>query len=220
VFPKRTLGENVFTCIVLRGVVSFGGGEIKMRKIFSVILLLVICSTVYPQSQKDLLYKAYQDSSYELLEQFFENWRFEKPPITDEEYENLSDVQKDVYDLFYEFYNPFNLKDRKGVYYVVINPRMDYKIFESLDRDSIFLIILRDVYKYDLDTVDLSKYDKKNKDLYIYSQENKIPPIMKDSILGFRPRVKFSNAGVLYYSMYYDSLLSKFVRSDSKPTQF
>ena len=187
-----------------------------MRKLLIVILLFLFYTSAFPQTQKELLYKAYQDSSYELLEQFFENWRLEKTPITDEEYEALTEVEKDVYDLFYESYNPFNLEDRRSVYNVIINPKIDYRIIETVERDSLFLLI-HSYHGRDLDSIDLAKFDDSFRNSYITSFEYDIPSILKDSILNFRPRVKFNNAGVLYYTPFYDSLLSEFLRSDSLP---
>jgi len=46
--------------------------------------------------------------------------------------------KKDVYDLFYEFYNPLDLTERESVYNVVINPRIDYRITETFDTFFIF----------------------------------------------------------------------------------
>ncbi|MBC8490487.1 MAG: hypothetical protein H8D45_31110 [Bacteroidetes bacterium] len=189
-----------------------------MRKIFIVILLLLISSNVFPQSQKELLYKAYQDSSYKLLEQFFENWRLKKTPITDEEYENLSDVQKDVYDLFYEFYNPLNLSNLKleefeydfykNVKYAIINPYIRYSFTETLNADSIKMKLNEDLMKLYYDSADRSIFNDNDKDTICSSE---------DSIIDFRPRVKFKDANVLYYNLYYDSLLSEFIGSDIVP---
>ena len=107
-----------------------------MRKLFTIILLSLLCSNGFSQTQEELLYKAYEECSYELLEQFFENWRLEKTPITDEEYKALPDVEKDVYDLFYEFYNPLDLSNLKlekfeydyykNIKYVIIKPYIKY----------------------------------------------------------------------------------------------
>jgi len=64
------------------------------------IFILFYSSFLIAQTQEELLNQAYVQNSYELLDKFFENWRMEKTPITDEEYQKLSEVEKDVYDLF------------------------------------------------------------------------------------------------------------------------
>lgn len=90
-----------------------------MNKILIIALFIITVvftamkTNAYSQTQDSLLWEAYNKNSYILLEKFFENWQMEKTPITDEEYNNLSDVEKDVYDLFYEFYNPKNLSNLK-----------------------------------------------------------------------------------------------------------
>lgn len=192
-----------------------------MRKLFIIILLLLIYSATFPQSQKELLYKAYQDSSYELLEQFFENWRLEKTPITDEEYENLTDIEKDVYDLFYEFFEPFNLnklasfKGQKEWYkdekYVIIEPNISYKFIENLELDYIVKQYLRKNFT-DSQIVRINdKYFDSIKDSYmIWLYQDYYG---SNLIKGFRPRIKFENAEPLYYNPDYDTIITHFIGS-------
>jgi hypothetical protein len=54
------------------------------------IFILFYSSFLIAQTQEELLNQAYVQNSYELLDKFFENWRMEKTPITDEEYQKLS----------------------------------------------------------------------------------------------------------------------------------
>ena len=192
-----------------------------MKNLLITCLLFILCSNTFPQTQKELLYKAYQDSSYEFLERFFENWRLEKTPITDEEYETLTDVQKDVYDLFYEFYDPFNLNKLnflKGQYesykdekYVIIEPYIEYKFIESLELDYMKEHYLK---KHFTDSQIVKLSDKYISSVYkspFFWDEQEYYSI--DSIVNFRPYLKFKNAMPLFHSPDYDTLISHFIGS-------
>jgi hypothetical protein len=203
-----------------------------MNKIF--ILILFTSSLVFSQSQEELLNKAFEQKSYKLLDKFFENWRMEKTPISDEEYQKLSDIEKDVYDVFYEFYNPkinhkidFSKKNSaensfdKYVKFYVMDTKINYGILFSDNYDSLMRIHWRNEHKGS------KKY---NNSLYIYNpfiendklNESEIYNYFYDEYLfdsistcehisDFRPFIKDTLVKILYYNPKYDSIISKFI---------
>lgn len=156
-----------------------------------------------------------------MLEQFFENWRNEKTPITDEEFSKLSDVEKDVYDLFYEFYDPFNLnklssfngeiekyKDEK---YVIINPRIKYNYVSTLnDSEMVNIYLAKHFTKEEISNLNdyyLNNLYKGYHMLVWAEQDYYCEGLIND----FRPKVKFENARPLFQKSEYDSLITRFV---------
>ena len=199
------------------------------------IILFIILFTsgfIFSQSQEELLNQAYEQKSYVLLDKFFENWRMEKTPITDEEYQKLSDVEKDVYDIFYEFYNPKDLSNLKlekfeydyykDVKYFILKSTIKYRIIISDNYDSL-LIPYRKKYSADSSfrtsifyensknfKIDDFRYDFIYDELfYNYS--------LKDSIKNFRPKIKNKTAGLLILNKGYEQIISNFLGNDIVP---
>jgi|WetSurMetagenome_2_1015567.scaffolds.fasta_scaffold198145_1 hypothetical protein len=201
-----------------------------MGKIF--ILILFTSNLVFSQCQEELLNKAFEQKSYELLDRFFENWRMEKKPISDEEYQKLSDIEKDVYDVFYEFYNPkdmsnlkleeFEYNYYKNVKYFVINPEIHYGVLKSDNYDS----LLRNKFPvgYKDSTFNFNMfYDRKDKRTFEYTFNNLLENELfdyfqiKDSIENFRPQIKDKSTNILFYSCIYDSIISNFIGNNIIP---
>jgi len=196
------------------------------KRAFLFFLSLFLFSPLYlfAQSQEELLYKAYETKSYELLDKFFENWRKEKTPITKAEYQSLTEIEKDVYDLFYEFYFPKNttnlsLSDFEYDYYTkvkyfVILSKIYYSVLISDNYDSLVRIHLKDFL---IDTAKhFNPFDiNKNNEFGLLSayaidclfRECSI----EDSIYNFRPLIRDTTAGILFFDKNYDSLISKFI---------
>ena len=189
---------------------------------------LFIPASIFSQSQDSLLWKAYNEKSYTLLEKFFENWRMEKTPITDEEYQNLSGTEKDVYDIYYEFYDPKNLSDLtydlnvKGFYktvkYFIISPKIYYSVLVTDNYDSILKTRWPSVYKDTSYHFKLFKF-RSNDNIFQSHMENHLFVYfsIRDSIIDFRPRIKDKSTGIVYMSPYYDSLFSAFINKDIIP---
>lgn len=191
------------------------------------LVVMVMCGIVYSQSQDSLLFKAYETKSNVHLDKFFENWRMEKTPIIDEEYAKLTDAEKDVYDIFYEFYTPkdlsklklnsFEYEYYKDVKYFVIESKIYYRVLVTDNYDSLFNLdsfwedseyfYNKDTnYKFDL-FAEKTKYDSEN--LMHYTLFNNYA--YKDSITDFRPRIKVNNSMILYLTENYNALISKFI---------
>jgi len=203
-----------------------------MNKILIIALFIITVvftamkTKAYSQSQDSLLWEAYNKNSYILREKFFENWRTEKTPITDDEYNNLSDIEKDVYDLFYEFYNPKNLSNLKleeseydyykEVKYFVIYPEIEYRVLQVENCDSILRADTTWSYWFRDSTYRFYLFEKSNG--YIdFNYELFADYSKKDSIVNFRPRIKDTSTSVVYFNSGYDSLLSKFIGEDIVP---
>lgn len=195
-----------------------------MKKIIIIPLLIITVvitamkKDAYSQSQDSLLWEAYKNNSYVMLEKFFENWRTEKTPITDDEYNNLSDIEKDVYDLFHEFYNPKNLSNLKleeseydyykEVKYFVIYPEIEYRVLQIENCDSILRADTIWSYWFRDSTYRFNLFEKSNG--YIdFNYELFADYSKKNSIVNFRPRIKDTSTSVVYFNSGYDSLLSK-----------
>jgi hypothetical protein len=202
---------------------------LKMKPVILTIFLLLSVTALYSQSQKELLEEAYDDNSVQLLEKFFENWRKEKLPINDSEYNKLNDVQKDVYDLFYEFYNPLDMKHMRleeweytmyeNIKYVIISNKIEYEFTKTLNEDEIFENYVKKVWKDDSAKITEYLNDTAYKrfcfdNLIVWGS---IETYGLDSIKNFRPRVKFTDAKPLYIRKYYKNLLSEFLGSEFVP---
>ena len=68
-----------------------------MKKAIVLFLLCSFFSQSY--SQFKLLEEAYKKKSEEQLKEFFVHWQKEIPSISNEEFESLSDIEKEVYNV-------------------------------------------------------------------------------------------------------------------------
>jgi hypothetical protein len=202
------------------------------KRVFLIFIsvFLFVSSTSYAQSQEELLYGAYETNSYELLDKFFENWRKEKTPITTLEYQRLNDIEKDVYDLFYEFYFPKNtanlrLSDFEYTYYTnvkyfVIKNKIHYHVLTSDNYDSLVRANLKD---FSIDsTKHFNPFEANKKDESDFLNMHATDCLywectIKDSIRDFEPFIKDTSAGILFINKYYFDLISKFIGGNMVP---
>ena len=158
----------------------------------------------------------------------------EKTPITDEEYQKLSEVEKDVYDLFFEFYNPKEIpKIRfiekrddinnfdKYVKFYVLDTKIKYGILVSNNYDSLLktdneIINNKDTSFHYNPFVD--KTEKEDPNIYVSYLEDCLFDnfVLSDSIINFRPKIKDATTKILYYQMNYDLIISNFIEYDEK----
>lgn len=187
-------------------------------------------SSLFAQPQEELLYNAYEKKSYELLDKFFENWKNEKTSITDSEYQKLNDVEKDVYDLFYVFYLPKNttnlsLNEYEYTYYTkvkyfIIHSKIHYHILISDNYDSLVRVKVKDFL---IDTTKhFNPFNPNTKDspnlLDMYAMDCLYWECsIKDSIQDFRPFIRDTTVGILFFNKYYENLISKFIGGDIVP---
>jgi hypothetical protein len=160
------------------------------------ILLLVLCLGFilngYAQTQAELLLKAYNVKSIELLNQFFENWSREIKPGTTT---HINDTLKEIYNVYNTIYKPNQLDLVGGsewgnspygtsVYYV-LQPK------------------LKEIY-YSVDSIGDS--------LGIFVPLPTIPnPEDCDSIIPFYPPVYNTDKHVVYLTPAYQQLIDNFL---------
>ena len=75
---------------------------------------LILCSifliaSLAIRAQIHLLEDAYQSKSENALEESFQQWMSDIPPITNDEFSKLSDLHKEAYSVFSAFYDPIDL---------------------------------------------------------------------------------------------------------------
>lgn len=201
-----------------------------MREIILINFILFFVNLSFSQTQEELLEEAYDNNSVKLLENFFENWRKEKLPINDSEYNKLSNVQKDVYDLFYEFYNPLDMKHMKleeweytmyeNVKYVIIKNKIHYSFTKTLNQDEIFEDNIRAKYKDD--SLEMVKFLNDSAFKAFWGEHlltlGMLKTYNRDSIKNFHPNVKFTKAKLLYFRKKCHKIISEFLGTEIVPS--
>ena len=205
------------------------------RYLLLIIILFLVNSFNYSQSQDDLLNESYNNKDTILLQKFFNNWSNEIRSINDSEYLKLSETRKDVYDLFYEFYNPVDLsrmkveevdKDRyKGVKYFIIPRKIKYEFIKTLDKIELVTNALINEYgslndsakKKLSDSTFVNRLyngllDHDAADLfYIFKLYN------TDSIINFHPKINFADKHPLFMKKKYEVMLNEFLGEQFNP---
>lgn len=107
-----------------------------MKKAIVLFLLCLLFSQSY--SQFNLLEEAYKKKSKEKLNEFFIDWQKEIPSISNVEFENLTDIEKEAYKVFGAFYNPEELQTigssewgdtiYQAVKYLIVQNSIQYRI--------------------------------------------------------------------------------------------
>lgn len=199
------------------------------------LLLIILFSSglLFSQTQEELLNKAYEQKSYKLLNKFFENWRMNFGLISDYDYKHLLEREKDVYDIFYDFYTPkdlcrLKLADYeylyyKNVKYVIINPQITYRILKNENYDSILRIAKKD--SKDIDSVyyfdPFNELTNKGKSYGFYDdfyynylfEYNSIDV----TINNFNPKIKDSSIVPLILNTKYLNVISNFLGDNITP---
>jgi len=168
-----------------------------MKNIFVVILVLTV-STCFGQKELKKLKKAYKDKSQSQLESFLQQWQSESKPLAS--LDSLSDLHKDVYQIYKDFYNPFNLsRVGSGEWGDSLYAGIDYVIIQNQ------LVI----NWYKTDTLNFWRHT--NTDSLIMS---------KETVSNFRPDITFEQAKTLYLFPQYSKMINKFLGSKSYPLGF
>lgn len=194
-----------------------------------ICFLLVLSITITNQafSQFTLLDEAYKEKSQKKLDDFFELWRREIPPISDNQFLNLSDTSKEAYNVFKAFYNSrLNNIDKlesnddryKNVSYLIIQPklpiRIQNKVYYTIDeKKTIYEELLS---KYGKDSLDilrlsLSQFPEEDRDVEeLYGNDF----LFIDTIAEFRPDISFTNKQkAVYLTLPYEIGLTFFLGS-------
>jgi hypothetical protein len=205
-----------------------------MKRYTLSIFLLFIPFLTNAQKEEQLLEKANNKNSKELLKTFFEHWQHEIPAITNGELAQLNDTLRQAYGVFKAFYKPLNIDSIGGsewgnniydnVAYLILQNKVwiysQEKIFyteSEIDKfivDNINKTIKEDSIKQKLlkrDNGKLSSYTIRTfgPDKDIFSDDEGTSVII-DSILNFRPQINSSKAP-LYLTPKYDKILNTFL---------
>jgi len=196
-------------------------------KIIIFIIFLLINSAIFPQCEK--LFEAYQKNSYDLLEEFLENWRKETKPITPEEYSILPEVEKNIYEIYSIFFKKqfvdmkINSTSDKTYKYYVVHSKIFYKVFKNTITDTSedehiykkFLETEKDsiIYKYRVYNKNILPYNElgKTQKMEMFHIWYKIEDEINDSILNFHPAFEMDKSRFLYQRDFYNNCFNKFV---------
>ena len=203
-----------------------------MFKYFWILTLtFLIHITSFCQPQKELLTDSYEKKDTIQLQKFFKNWSNEIKPINDSEYSKLTDVQKDVYDVFYEFYNPVDLSRMnlenveydfyKGVKYLIIKNQIKYNFIKTLDKKE---IVTEELLKRDDKTRSISSlltdtglineiYDR----IFVVDFYEILKYYNEDSILNFHPRFSIDVIKPLILLSSYEKIINGFLGNEFIP---
>ncbi len=182
----------------------------------------------FPQSQRELLELAYTNNDYNLLDTFFTRWQKENNSISKEKFDNLSDIEKDIYNIYYTCYRPLDLKSLKwnyeeysniGCRYLVLQNSIDYEVAKTMNRDSLYSKCVA-IAKNMGDTANLSYLEKQkdritwndpflSKDLFSAKEH-----ISKNKIDGFYPYESYNGLRTVYETEFYKILLTGFLWKD------
>ncbi len=162
---------------------------------FLLIILIVSLSGIAQSSLDYNLEKAYTANSLKLYNLFLQKWQSDSAPI--KSLDSLKTVEKDVYAIFTDFYNPFKLnRIGKGewgdqlyydLHYVIIQNIIYYNVFKT---DSLNY----DVYQINDDIIE-----------------------KRGRISNFRPNITFTQAKILFLLPSYKDAISKFLGSENLP---
>lgn len=146
----------------------------------------------YGQRYQIDLEKAFEKNSKSMYKDFLTEWRKESVPIRSKD--SLSAIDKDIYEIYTDFYNPFNLS------------RIGYgERGEELYSRVKYVVVQNSIYAFTYKTDSIDFNSMFEKDTLIHS---------KDSIMNFRPNLFFQEARVLYLTPKYDTIINKFLGNE------
>ena len=167
-----------------------------MRKQIFYLSLCFISLSGFTQNRALLLEKAYTEKSDQLYEEFLQSWNKDIQAVKTTD--SLSDIEKDIYEIYIDFYNPFKLR-RVGT------GEWGAKLYADIE----YVIVQNSIYAYTYDLDNLN-YDFTTR---ITGRLDSLI-IAKDSIMNFRPGVSFNKTPVLYLTPEYDTLINRFLGTE------
>jgi hypothetical protein len=194
-----------------------------MRRRLIFLLICIITSSCCQYKLNNILNNAYSKKDIQLLESLFKKWESQQNSISDQNLALFSDTVQDVYEIYKDFYKPFNL-NRMGsqnwgdsVYfgkkYYIIQPTCCYSFTPTLDKKR---IILNSLEKYKSDSTNYNKYldyylrDTSDFTVWNYREDN-IIFYSEKAITNFRPKLEFLDAIPLYYDQKYCNAIAQFI---------
>lgn len=165
-----------------------------MRNLLIIIFLVAFFNS-FGQSEFENLENTYRKRSQKHLNQFLQKWQEVSVPTVN--LDSLNELEKDVYTIFKDFYNPFNL-GRIG------DGEWGNELYAEID----YIIIQNKIFTYTYQIDNLNDINKKNRDSIVFK---------KDSIIDFRPDLKFENVKTLFLFSEYEKVINKFLGTKSNP---
>jgi len=170
----------------------------KQNLLISFFLLITICC--FGQKRTQLLSKAYQTKSIQLLDTFFRNWIIETKALSIESFNSLNDKTKEVYNVFQVFYNPKDLDKIGGS-----------ECGNDLYKNAKYLVIQNQVIYEIGDSITVASNDTLNYINYITTKDNSAFPT--DTLKNFRPNINLDSSKTVVLTKDYDDLLNYFLGS-------
>lgn len=172
------------------------------------------------------LESAYQTQNEDSLNQFFLNWEKEYQPISINEWMLLSDTIKDIYEIYYDFFNPFDFSklmkyhefwDTNYVHekYIVVPNQIAYGFLEKLDDNYVASLIAKKETKNIFQYYKRKNHALENYEVKIYLILNKLDLDFKDTLKGFFPVISNNNCTILYLTPKYKNITDLFFDNDS-----
>jgi hypothetical protein len=200
------------------------------------ILIILLKTSVYAQTQKAILDGAYNNNSLKQLDKFFKTWNREIRPISTKELAKLSDTIQNIYNVYYTFYKPVSNSDflldsakasdfYSNISYAILPDDVIFSFTDKLyyDAKETNDYITQTVNKYikaDSTRQKILKFEGK----YSQSATEMFGPSSKslfyqekvlfaDTIENFRPQIRI-NRKVLFLNNTYRTLLNEFIGND------
>ncbi len=177
----------------------------EMKKLLYILIILLVlqgCASLSEKHitlHKDELTIACRNNSYELADKFIKEWEASERPIDSQKLAISPEVVKAAYEIFEEFYNPYDIERIGGSEWE-----------KSMYLDAECVIVQEDI--------SINIYDKlpdPGPNLpYWYHKKD---PIVKIQIKDFRPRVSFEGKTVLYLTWRYRDILNSFLGDEHIP---
>ena len=164
----------------------------NLKPLTTLVILLLSIHYTYSQSQAELLEKAYQENSPELLKEFFCNWHQEVPPFTEAELLEWNDtlfkkfIMRTIlpaHKAFIAFYQPQNLAKIDGSKYgendTIINILNCWR--NNTFKNSEFLILPDCITPYLVTLPDTALSEQEIKE-FLIKETNREFPLSVDTI--------------------------------------
>lgn len=194
-----------------------------MKKAIILFLLCLLFSQSY--SQFNLLEEAYKKKSEEKLNEFFIDWQKEIPSISNVEFENLTDIEKEAYKVFGAFYNPEELQTigssefgdtiYQAVKYLIVQNSIQYRIqnrvfFTEEEKVAVYKKLLEEYGQQGPDSLKLQNIPAFAEE-WVAEELSENENMYADTITDFRPVLFSGNKKAVYLNSLYSVGLMRFL---------
>ncbi len=188
-----------------------------MKACLIIILVFFFFSTSgHTQSLEKELQNAYEQNSQELYGKFLEKWSEKSKPLKDRE--SLTQTERDVYEIFEDFYTPFDVGRLSRWFAIEKSADMDDPSPESgyiVVQNTIEVVCLgkEKFVLPGMPTVDADGFMSPGSDP---DPDEDIPEVIlsESQVLDFSPDLKFKTCKVLYATSEYEEAIFRFLGDD------